>query len=68
MLRSMNRFLTLSALMASFAAASHAAAAPLADNLPAGALLTLETRDAGPALDRLLGLVGQVARRWARAT
>ena len=62
MLKSMNRLLTLSALMASFAAASHAAAAQLADNLPAGAMLTLETRDAGPALDRLLGLVGQVGK------
>ena len=56
----MKRLLTLTALMASFAAASHAAAASLADNLPAGALLTLETRNAGPALDRLLGLVGQI--------
>ena len=62
MLRSMKRLLTLSALMASFAAASHAAAASLTDNLPAGALLTLETRSAGPALNRLLGLVGQIGK------
>ena len=60
--RSVNRLLTLSALMASFAATSHAAAASLADNLPAGALLTLESRGAGPAFDRLLGLVGQIGK------
>ena len=60
--RSVNRLLTLTALMASFATASHAAAASLADNLPAGALLTLESRGAGPAFDRLLGLVGQIGK------
>ena len=59
--RSVNRLLTLTALMASFAATSHAAAS-LADNLPAGALLTLESRGAGPAFDRLLGLVGQIGK------
>ncbi len=60
--RSVNRLLTLTTLMASFAATSHAAAASLADNLPAGALLTLESRGAGPAFDRLLGLVGQIGK------
>ena len=60
--RSVNRLLTLSALMASLAVTSHAAAASLADNLPAGALLTLESRGAGPAFDRLLGLVGQIGK------
>ncbi len=58
----MKRLLTLTALTASFGVASQAAAVSLADNLPAGALLTLETRNAGPALDRLLGLVGQVGK------
>ena len=60
--RSVNRLLTLTTLMASFAATSQVAAASLADNLPAGALLTLESRGAGPAFDRLLGLVGQIGK------
>ncbi|ACO44880.1 hypothetical protein [Deinococcus deserti] len=37
-----------------------AQAASLADHLPAGALLTLETRNAGSALDRLSGLIAGV--------
>lgn len=37
-----------------------AQAASLADHLPAGALLTVETRNAGPALDRLSGLIAGV--------
>ena len=60
--RSVNRLLTLSALMASFAAASQASAAVLADNLPAGALMTLQTNGAGPTFDRLLGLVRSVSK------
>ncbi|WP_407569684.1 hypothetical protein [Deinococcus altitudinis] len=55
----MKRLLTLTALMASFSSAS---AAVLADNLPAGALMTLQTNGAGPAFDRLLGVVGSVAK------
>ncbi|MGM9320939.1 hypothetical protein [Deinococcus aquaticus] len=34
--------------------------APLTSHLPAGALLTLETNGAGPAFDRLTGLIGGV--------
>ncbi|PNY82883.1 hypothetical protein CVO96_05525 [Deinococcus koreensis] len=37
-----------------------ARAASLSEQLPAGALLTLETRDAGGALERLSGLIGNV--------
>ena len=59
MLRSMKRLLTLTALMASFSSAS---AAVLADNLPAGALMTLQTNGAGPTFDRLLGLVKSVSK------
>lgn len=40
---------------------SGAQAATLAQNMPAGALLTLESNKAGGAIDRLFGLVGQVA-------
>ncbi len=58
MLRSMKRLLTLTALMATFGTAS---AATLADNLPAGALLTLQTNGAGPTFNRLLGLVQAAA-------
>lgn len=57
MLNTMNRRLLLTALLAACGAA---AAAPISANLPAGALLTLETRNAGPTLDRLLGLVAHV--------
>jgi hypothetical protein len=65
MLRTVNKRLLLTVLLAtsgtaSAAASASASAAPLAANLPAGALLTLETRNAGPTLDRLLGLIGQV--------
>ncbi len=52
--RSVNRLLTLTALVASFAATSHATAA-LAGRQPA-------RRGAGPAFDRLLGLVGQIGK------
>jgi|GEM_PF-2510067 len=63
MLKSMKRLLTLTALMATFGSAlSGAAAAPLAANLPAGALLTLQTNGAGPTFDRLLGLVKSAAK------
>ncbi|WP_456832352.1 hypothetical protein [Deinococcus sp. UYEF24] len=55
----MNRLLILTALMASFSSAS---AAVLADNLPAGALMTLQTNGAGPAFDRLLGVVESVSK------
>ncbi len=60
MLRSMKRLLTLTALMTSLSGL--AAAAPLAANLPAGALLTLQTNGAGPTFDRLLGLVQSAAK------
>ncbi len=59
MLRSMKRILVLSALMTAFGSAS---AATLADNLPAGALMTLQTNGAGPTFDRLLGVVKAVSK------
>lgn len=40
---------------------------PLTAHLPAGALLTLETRGAAPAFDRLTGLVGDVLDGAAEA-
>ncbi|MFC4640472.1 hypothetical protein [Deinococcus hohokamensis] len=54
--------LSLSAALtlASAQAATTQTAAPLTAHLPAGALLTLETRNAGPAIDRLASLVGHV--------
>lgn len=58
MLRSMKTALMLTGLTA---ALGLAAAAPLARDLPAGALLTLETQNAAPALNRLLGVVTQAA-------
>ena len=63
MLRSMNRLLTLTALMtiSGTALSGLATAAPLADNLPAGALMTLQTNGASATLDRILGLVAGVA-------
>ncbi len=51
--------LSLTLLLA--ALGSGAQAATLAQNMPAGALLTLESKNAGGAIDRLFGLVGQVA-------
>jgi hypothetical protein len=62
MLRSMNRLLTLTVLMTVSGAALSglAAAAPLADNLPAGALMTLQTNGAGATLDRILELVSGI--------
>lgn len=53
------KVLSLTLLLA--ALGSGAQAATLAQNMPAGALLTLETQKAGGAIDRLFGLVGQVA-------
>jgi hypothetical protein len=53
----MKKLLTITALLAAFGTA---AAAPLSANLPAGALLTLETKNAGPTFDRLLGLVTSI--------
>ncbi|THF68284.1 hypothetical protein E7T06_17060 [Deinococcus sp. Arct2-2] len=55
----MKKTLSLTLLLA--ALGSGAQAATLAQNMPAGALLTLESRNAGGAVDRLFGLVGQVA-------
>lgn len=53
------RTLSLTLLLA--ALGSGAQAATLAQNMPAGALLTLESKNADGAIDRLFGLVGQVA-------
>ncbi|ANE42725.1 hypothetical protein [Deinococcus puniceus] len=55
----MKKTLSLTLLLATLA--SGAQAATLAQNMPAGALLTLESKNAGGAIDRLFGLVGQVA-------
>ncbi|MFC4426849.1 hypothetical protein [Deinococcus navajonensis] len=51
---------TLALALASAQAATTQNATPLSAHLPAGALLTLETRNAGPAIDRLAGLVAGV--------
>ncbi|GAA5437087.1 hypothetical protein [Deinococcus aquaticus] len=48
------------ALTFALAATASAQETPLAAHLPAGALLTLETNGAGPAFDRLTGLIGGV--------
>ncbi|UBV42395.1 hypothetical protein LAJ19_12300 [Deinococcus taeanensis] len=58
----MTRFLPALSLTALLAAASAQAQAvrPLADGLPAGALLTLETRNAAPALKRFSGVLQRV--------
>ena len=63
MLRSMKRLLTLTALMtvSGTAFSGLATAASLADNLPAGALMTLQTNGASATLDRILGLVAGAA-------
>jgi hypothetical protein len=55
----MKKTLSLTLLLA--ALGSGAQAATLAQQMPAGALLTLESKNAGGAIDRLFGLVGQVA-------
>ena len=55
----MKRLLTTAALLLG-AAQAQAAAASLAQSLPAGALLTLETHNAGGAIDRFAGVVGRV--------
>ncbi|MDB5044360.1 MAG: hypothetical protein JWQ08_410 [Deinococcus sp.] len=55
----MKKMLSLTLLLA--AIGSGAQAATLAQNMPAGALITLESKNAGGAIDRLFGLVGQVA-------
>ncbi len=59
----MKRLLTLTALMtvSGTALSGLATAAPLADNLPAGALMTLQTNGASATLDRILGLVAGAA-------
>ena len=41
-------------------ASAQGTSVPLTSHLPAGALLTLETNGAGPAFDRLTGLIGGV--------
>ena len=56
----MKKLLTLALLLTSVNAAAQATR--LADQLPAGALLTLETHDAGAALDRFAGLLGGVMK------
>ncbi|GGR64800.1 hypothetical protein GCM10008959_28620 [Deinococcus seoulensis] len=50
------------ALTFALAATASAQETPLAAQLPAGALLTLETRNAGPALGRLTDLIGGALR------
>ena len=54
----MTRVLILSALL--LGPACTARAASLSEHLPAGALLTLQTRNAGGAIDRLAGVMGRV--------
>ncbi|MFB9990667.1 hypothetical protein ACFFLM_01510 [Deinococcus oregonensis] len=54
----MKKMLSLTLLLA--AIGSGAQAATLAQNMPAGALLTLESKNAGGAIDRLFGLATQV--------
>lgn len=51
--------LPLTAALTALLAASGAQAASLAEGLPAGALLTLETRAATPAFERLAGVLGR---------
>ena len=62
----MKKRLTVTLLLAAFGARAQAqsvlAPSSLAQNLPAGALLTLETKDAGGAIDRLTGLASQLAQ------
>ncbi|GGJ79767.1 hypothetical protein [Deinococcus aquiradiocola] len=55
------RTLTLTALLSGVAAAG-ASGAPLAADLPAGALVTLETHGASPTFGRLTGLLQSAAR------
>lgn len=52
--------LCVTTLSLGLAGTAGAQSAPLAASLPAGALLTLETRDAEPALERLTGLFSGV--------
>ncbi len=49
----------LTAALTVLLATSGAQAASLTAQLPAGALLTLETRNAAPAFERLAGLLGR---------
>lgn len=56
-----SRTLLVTALLAAtFSSSAHAA--KLSSQLPAGALLTLETHDAGGAFDRLTGLVSSITK------
>ena len=48
-------------------ASAKGGAAPLTAHLPAGALLTLETKGAAPAFDRLTGVIGSVLDGAAEA-
>lgn len=48
-------------------ASAKGGAAPLTAHLPAGALLTLETKGAAPAFDRLTGVIGSVLDGVAEA-
>ncbi|MCD0170032.1 hypothetical protein, partial [Deinococcus sp. 23YEL01] len=50
----------LAATASAQGASAKGGAAPLTAHLPAGALLTLETKGAAPAFDRLTGLIGSV--------
>ncbi|WP_420594383.1 hypothetical protein [Deinococcus sp.] len=62
----MKKRLTMTLLLAAFGAGAQAqsvlAPSSLAQNMPAGALLTLETKDAAGAFDRFAGLATQLAK------
>lgn len=57
----------LAATASAQGASAKGGAAPLTAHLPAGALLTLETKGAAPAFDRLTGLIGSVLDGAAEA-
>lgn len=57
----------LAATASAQGASAKGGAAPLTAHLPAGALLTLETKGAAPAFDRLTGVIGSVLDGVAEA-
>lgn len=57
----------LAATASAQGASAKGGAAPLTAHLPAGALLTLETKGAAPAFDRLTGVIGSVLDGAAEA-
>ncbi|WP_241899938.1 hypothetical protein [Deinococcus sp. UR1] len=57
----------LAATASAQGASAKGSAAPLTAHLPAGALLTLETKGAAPAFDRLTGVIGSVLDGAAEA-